>query len=53
MAAANITSDPSNDRWRDVLSAVVFNSTPPQLACLDELGHRLMTAGLINAAQAW
>lgn len=53
VAAANITDDPSADQWREVLDAVFFNGKPAELACLDELGSRLMSAGLINAAYAW
>lgn len=53
IVAANITNDPSADRWREMLAAVVFNSTAAQLACLDELGNRLMGLKLVNAAQAW
>ena len=53
ISAANVSDDPSSDQWREVLSAVVFNGKPGELACLDELGNRLMTAGLVSAAHAW
>lgn len=49
--AANITSDPSADHWRDVIAAVLFNGNPTDLICLDDLGSRFSRAGLKNAAQ--
>lgn len=36
-----------------MVGAVIFNGKPAEIACLDELGHRLSAAGLVNAAQAW
>ncbi|ORY32492.1 Sec23-binding domain of Sec16-domain-containing protein [Naematelia encephala] len=52
ISAANITDDPSADQWREVISAVIFNGTAAQQSVLDDLGMRLLSAGLINAAQA-
>ena len=53
MAAANITSDPSHDQWREVISSIFFNGKPTDQLCLDDLGHRLLGAGLTEAAQVW
>lgn len=52
-AAANITDDPSNDRWKDVLGAIMFNGRSSDAVYLDELGQKLMKKGLANAASAW
>jgi len=51
--AANITDDPSNAAWREVIGAVVFSGRPADMTCLDELGRRFDAAGLSNAAHAW
>jgi hypothetical protein len=51
--AAGIDKGGDEDHWREVLSVVVFNSRPAELACLDELGSRFLAAGLTNAAHAW
>ncbi|WVQ99280.1 hypothetical protein IAU59_006412 [Kwoniella sp. CBS 9459] len=48
--AATITDDPSNDQWREVIGAVLFNAKPTELSCLDELGSKFLNMGLINAA---
>jgi hypothetical protein len=53
VAAANVSGDPSSDRWREVLSSVVFNSNATQLNCLDELGQRFMAMGLVYPAHVW
>ena len=53
MEAASLTDDPSQDQWREVISAVVFNGKPADLACLDELGTRLRKAGLNFPAHVW
>ncbi|WRT66232.1 uncharacterized protein IL334_003185 [Kwoniella shivajii] len=50
--AATITDDPSNDQWREVISTVLFNAKPTELTCLDELGSKFLSMGLINAAHA-
>jgi len=50
--AANLTAT-DDEHWREVLSVVVFNGRPAELACLDELGNRFLAAGLVNAAHAW
>lgn len=51
--SANLSGDPSQDRWREVISAVVFNGKPTDLACLDELGTRFRQAGLNYPAHVW
>ncbi|WVF71600.1 hypothetical protein IAT40_006408 [Kwoniella sp. CBS 6097] len=48
--AATITDDPSNDQWREVIGAVLFNAKPTELSCLEELGTKFLNMGLINAA---
>lgn len=53
MAAANITDELSSDQWREVISAVYFNSKPAELVQWDKLSARLMSAGLIYASHAW
>ncbi|WVW83755.1 hypothetical protein I302_105776 [Kwoniella bestiolae CBS 10118] len=50
--AATITNDPSNDQWREVIGSVLFNAKPTELACLDEMGSKFLSMGLINAAHA-
>ncbi|OCF60462.1 hypothetical protein L486_00095 [Kwoniella mangroviensis CBS 10435] len=50
--AATITDDPSNDQWREVIGSVLFNAKPTELACLDELGSKFLSMGLVNAAHA-
>ncbi|KAK8864270.1 hypothetical protein IAR55_001516 [Kwoniella newhampshirensis] len=50
VSAASITDDPSTDQWREVISSVFFHGKPTDLACLDDLGLRLLGMGLINAA---
>ncbi|ORX36789.1 Sec23-binding domain of Sec16-domain-containing protein [Kockovaella imperatae] len=49
---ANITADASADQWRQVLSALVFNCKPTDLACIDDLAAKLNATGLVNAAHA-
>ncbi|OCF36721.1 hypothetical protein I316_01317 [Kwoniella heveanensis BCC8398] len=48
--AATITDDPSNDQWREVIGAVLFNAKPTELSCLEELGSKFLKIGLNNAA---
>ncbi|ODO08033.1 hypothetical protein I350_03616 [Cryptococcus amylolentus CBS 6273] len=50
--AASIGEDPTKDQWREVISAVLFNAKPNELACLDELGSKFLGLGLTNAANA-
>ncbi|KAK4690011.1 COPII coat assembly protein SEC16, partial [Tremellales sp. Uapishka_1] len=50
--AASIKGDPSDDQWREVLGAIIFNGKPTDLICLDEFGNKLSSSGLVNAAQA-
>jgi hypothetical protein len=47
IAAADVAN--SSD-WREVLSTVVFNSNAAQLNCLDELGQKFHSLGLVYAA---
>ncbi|RSH82757.1 uncharacterized protein EHS24_007751 [Apiotrichum porosum] len=49
--AAHITDDPGADSWREVIGAVIFNSKPTDLVCLDDLGARFKRVGLHGAAQ--
>ncbi|GMK58029.1 hypothetical protein CspeluHIS016_0500610 [Cutaneotrichosporon spelunceum] len=51
LTAANITDDPSADRWREVVAGVLFNGKPTDLVCFDDLGARFQRSGLANAAQ--
>lgn len=53
VAAAHITDDPSADQWRDVISSLLFNGKPTDLAYFDELAQRFSAAGLINAGHIW
>ncbi|TYJ57016.1 hypothetical protein B9479_002295 [Cryptococcus floricola] len=50
--AASIGEDPTKDQWREVISAVLFNAKPNELACLDQLGSKFLGLGLTNAANA-
>ncbi|WWD17433.1 hypothetical protein CI109_101874 [Kwoniella shandongensis] len=50
ISAASITDDPSKDQWREVISSVFFHGKPTDQTCLDDLGSRFLSMGLINAA---
>lgn len=50
-SAANITDDPSTDKWREVIAGVLLNGKPTDLVCLDDLGARFERAGLRSVAQ--
>lgn len=50
-SAANITDDPSTDKWREVIAGVLLNGKPTDLVCLDDLGARFERAGIRSVAQ--
>lgn len=51
--AANVDGEAADDQWKEVISAVVFNAKPGDVACLSELGTRLQASGLHYAAHIW